>query len=498
MRRNWIPLILVLLCEAAYGKIVLPGAMSDSMVLQRNTQASIYGKADPGKTVSIRTSWDKKTYRVTPGADSLWMAEVNTTEAGGPYQVEIRQGGSRVVINDVLLGEVWLCSGQSNMQVPVMGLRSQPVEGSFEALIDAPSHRNIRLLHAPRELRQGKQFDVNAKWEKASITSVSTFSAIGYFYAIRLADALGVPVGIIESDWGGTRIESWMERERARKIFPEVSEGDDVNKIQAMYDCLIWPFHNYTVKGFLWYQGESNSHYPELYPQLMAEMVSNWRSIFHGKETKPFYYVMLAPFDYNHGGATRNNVPYEIVAPLMWEAQIKALKLIEDSDIANTVDLGQAEFIHPGKKRQVADRLVMLALHHTYGDKGGYDSASDTMAWNGPMYKGVEFLPGKAIVEFDSPSTLFPAEPFKLNAPIYGFELAGEDRVFHKADARVLMKEAYDFSRKVEVSCPEVPNPVAVRYAFHNVPETNLTNSQGIPAFPFRTDNWDDNPGCQP
>ena len=213
MTRTGVILFLLLLPLNLAAQLRLPGPMSDGMVLQRNTEAHIYGFGTPGKTVRVRTSWDRRCYSAVPGPDSLWCVAVRTADAGGPYSVEVRQGSQRRTIGDVLLGEVWLCSGQSNMQMPLMGYSSQPVEGALEALVGAGGYPKVRLLQVPRILREGLQEDVDARWQRAGMASAAPFSAIGWWFATRLSEVLGVPVGMIEADWGATRIQPWMRKE---------------------------------------------------------------------------------------------------------------------------------------------------------------------------------------------------------------------------------------------------------------------------------------------
>lgn len=460
----------------AGAEILLPGLISDGMVLQRDTSARIWGKAVPGKKLKVVTTWNNLSYQVVPDESGNWQVFVKTESAGGPYEISLTQNRENVTVKDVMLGEVWLCSGQSNMQMPVMGFKSQPVEGSFNALIDAPAHNNVRLFHVPKVANSSPKEDVDAKWERSSIGSVSVFSAVGYFFAVRLSASLGVPVGVIESDCGATRIESWMS-------------GSGQNGGFDFFNSMIWPLRNFTLRGFLWYQGESNKGEHETYHHKMANLVSEWRHLFGGGLRMPFYYVMLAPFQYTNGYDNCNGIPGDIVAPLMWESQIRALDIIPNSDIAVTTDIGDAYMIHPPKKKEIADRLVMLAMHGTYGQSGRCDEGNE-MSWRGPLFRSVSFEDGKAIVEFDTPGTLCPVRPLE-DLPVEGFEIAGENRVFYKADAHILRNSPYAFTDKV-VSSPQVPEPVAVRYAFHNVPSANLTNSLMLPAFPFRTDDWDD------
>jgi len=484
--------VALLLSISSFAKVQLPALMSDGMVLQRNTEARIWGSTDNGKAVTVVTSWDGKKYKVTPDKDGAWEVKVTTIEAGGPYTVTIQDKDSNVEIKDVLLGEVWLCSGQSNMQMPLMGYQSQPVEGSFDEIMQAGAHSGVRLFIVDRTapVPDTPRTDVNARWQHSSAKSAAAFSAIGYMFAARLSDNLGIPVGMIESDWGATRIEAWMQRDKVAAIDPTINDEGAwaSNVIQSMYDTMIMPCSKYTLKGWLWYQGESNKDNPETYAKLMPEMLREWRELWGGGEAMPFYYVMIAPYLYDN---KYDNPKYEaagITCPRLWEAQMKALQNMANADMAFTTDLGDAAFIHPARKREVADRLVYLALNRTYLEPVAGEQAD----LNGPVAKNITFNEdGTVVVDFESVSTLCPSNPFE-EQEVTGFYLAGEDRVFHKASAHMVLKSIYGFSKSVEVSCPEVPKPVAVRYAFTNVPECNLTNSLGFPAYPFRSDDWND------
>lgn len=466
-------------------KVTLPALMGDGMVLQRNATVNIWGSSDRRGTVRVRTSWDGRIYRTRVADDGSWAVKAVTADAGGPYTISVSDG-EETVLDNILLGEVWLCSGQSNMEMPLIGFPSQPVDGSAEVIAEAGRHSTLRVFHLKRnpvERSFNKYFD--AQWERVTPDVAAETSAIGYLFAARLNDILGIPIGLIEADWGGTRIETWMSVE---------------NNPASLWNNMVKPLSAYTLRGFLWYQGESNNAHPYEYDKLMEGMVRLWRSAWASNgadapainpalkglgngEQMPFLFAQLAPYDYN----TENHTHYDICAPLMWEAQIRAFKAITNSDIAVNVDLGSAFYIHPPKKKILAERFVMLAIHDAYA-KGG----TDTYDWRGPLFKSVNYEDGAAIVEFEMVSTICPTRPFGDEAPIYGFEIAGEDRVFHKAEAYAV-HDGYNFSRKVKVSSPEVPHPVAVRYAFDNLPgELNLTNSAGLPAFPFRTDNWDD------
>lgn len=492
-------------------KVKLPALMGDGMVLQRNATVNIWGTAEKGKTIKVKTSWDNKTYKTRTADDGSWAVKARTTDAGGPYTITISDG-DETVLKDILLGEVWLCSGQSNMEMPLMGFPSQPVEGSFEEIVNAGRHKTLRVFHVKRNpVDHSFNEHYDAQWDYINSTTAAETSAIGYLVTSRLNDILGVPVGLIEADWGGTRIEAWMSVEEVEKVIPNIRDTDPgldspwyMNNSGYLWKTMIEPLSRYTLRGFLWYQGESNNLSPYNYDKLMEGMVRLWRSAWAANdadapaineglkalkdgEQMPFLFAQIAPYDYN----TENHTHYDLRAPLLWEAQMRALKAIPNSDMAVNIDLGSAFYIHPQRKDILAGRFVMLALHDAYGEEpsSAHGTASE---WRGPIFKAVSYEDGAAIVEFEMNSSISPTRPFGDEAPILGFEIAGEDRVFHKADA-FAVHEGYVFSKKVKVSSPEVPSPVAVRYAFDNLPgELNLTNTLGLPAFPFRTDNWDD------
>lgn len=475
-------LLFCLTALSVQAKVKLPSAIGNGMVLQRNSEVNIWGWAKPGTIVRVQASWTDVTAKTKAAEDGKWLVSIPTGEAGGPYTITIKDS-DEVVLEDILLGEVWLCSGQSNMEMPVRGFESQPVNGSFEAVLHAGEFPDIRLFHIPRATSDVPLDDCKAKWERSSMTSVSNFSATGYFFARSLHRALGVPVGMIESDWGATRIESWMSEEAALKVDKDILSTnrfhDASNQVATLYNAMLMPVANYTLRGFLWYQGESNKGYHSKYHLNMAEMVRCWRTTWRGGEMMPFYYVQLAPFDYDIPMHRFNGEVNPILLPLMVESQMKALELIPNCAMAVNTDLGDALEIHPPHKEKVGKRLALLALSGTYGFTG--------IDPTGPLYKSVEFSGNEAIITFESGTTLLP-----LREPLHGFEIAGEDKVFHKADAFVIFHD-YDFSRKVRVSSDKVAKPVAVRYAFNNIVEkVNLTNTSGLPAYPFRTDNWDD------
>lgn len=463
----------LLLILPAAAKIKLPALLGNNMVLQRQCEANLWGEAGPSKKVTVTTSWDNRKYTTKADESGAWMLKVSTPEAGGPYTIRISDGEA-LQLDNVMIGEVWVCSGQSNMQMTVTGNYGEPVDGSTEALITAPQYKDIRLFQVERTTSTEPKTECNGQWQEASAESVAPFSAAAYFFARNLYQALGVPIGLIEADWGGTRIETWMTVSAAQKVDPNVLATDpdhgEPNKVARLYNAMIHPLLNYTAQGFIWYQGESNIHtnsYPH-YARLMEEMVSLWREGW-GKADMPFYFVQLVPFIY--AGGTDG-----IVEPLMVEQQLAASDRIPHCAMISTTDMADAGTIHPAGKDKVGQRLALLALTKTYGLKG--------LIAESPRYESVRFEDGKAIVSFRTEGTLGP----NYKGRIKGFEIAGPDRIFIPARAEYVPGKP-----EVVVSSEIVSEPVAVRYAFRNVPEAaTLTNTGGLPAFPFRTDDWDD------
>ena len=450
-------------------KIILPSVIGDNMVLQQQTNAALWGKAEPGSKVTIKASWAKKPVSVTAAADGKWKTGIATPEAGGPYTIEISDGET-VVLNDVLIGEVWFCSGQSNMEMPVKGFDNQPVEGSADVILEAKAERPIRMCTVQKNTSCTPLEECTAQWQKNTPENVAEASATAYFFADCLQKILDVPVGILISDWGGTPIESWMDKETMQR-FPEFdlsfldTPGADFNAFMpcTLFNAMVSPVIPYTSKGFLWYQGEANRGRADQYGRLMQAYVDMMREKW-GNDNMPFYYVQIAPF--NYAG------PDDIQGALLREAQMKCLETIPHSGMAVTLDIGDYNCIHPAKKAEVGRRLAYMALVHDYGLKG---INPDT-----PVYKSMEAGRNKTTVYFKVGGTgLAP-----LGHELTGFEVAGADRIFHPATAYV---SGYD---TVEVYCDTVPEAVAVRYCFKDVVQPSLYNGFGIPASSFRTDSW--------
>ena len=443
------------------------------MVLQQNREVALWGKSEPGMKIDVTTSWDGKKITVTSDKKTgAWKVYVKTPSAGGPYSLTFDDGDLTVVEN-VLVGEVWLCSGQSNMVMPMKGYQSQPVENAMKHVATALPSQPIRVCTIGRAAKFDEMETCKAKWCINTPANVSNASATAYLYAKRLQEILNVPVGVIVSAWGGSLIQAWMSRQVLDEFTSELdmsflatrTEPAKQNHAPTMlYNGMLAPIINYAIKGVIWYQGCSNIGNADLYYRLQPVFARMLRNCFKNP-TLPFYYVQIAPFKY--GGY--DNVD----AALIREAQVNALKDIPYSGMVVTMDCGDDECIHPAKKETVADRLAWLALQKTYG-MAGIDAIT-------PLYVSHEIKDGKIYVKFTDSIMGIGPKGHQLD----GFEVAGEDQVFHPAFA-----QTGKGGNTVVVYSENVPAPVAVRYAFKNCSPISVYNTFGIPASPFRTDNW--------
>ncbi len=486
------------------------GVFSDSMVLQQQTLAPVWGWADEGDKVTVATGWDGEKYSCVTGADGRWEVKVATPAAGGPYTLTVSMKKEKVTFNDVMVGEVWLCSGQSNMDMPLKGYLSQSPEGSLEAILGAGAYDDmirVYTIHTDKAFEPVE--DVPYVWKRTTEEVAANMSGIGYFFARNLTRALGVPVGIIQNPWGGCNLEPWLSMEyfdeAVKGKIPEdtyqylLDRKDEPNtdrsplQISTMYNARMYPVAGYALKGFLWYQGCGNLGGYGFYDKLQQGMVKCWRDMWGDSENElPFFFTTLAPFGYGDSqGGTR---------ALFVENQLASLDLIPNSGAAVGESLGDEGCIHPAKKREIADQFTLMALEKTYGKKTGIScgfaypksvrfpassSVEPSKVRRGGqdliIYKGEEDN-GKVIVYFsNAPVGLGHYSDF--GTPVKGFEVAGPDKVFHPVKAVVV----YD---RVEIECPEIADPVAVRYAFHNYCESDLFTTHGVPVPAFRTDSW--------
>ena len=448
-------------------KVTLPKFFSDNMVLQQQSECNIWGKTDKGKTVSITTSWDNKTQKAAADKDGRFEIKVKTPEAGGPYNITFKDGDV-VTLENVMIGEVWICSGQSNMEMQMKGFKQQPVEGTTEELLRCKDS-SLRLFTVKRHVSIKPEYDVTGEWSEANSASVRDFSATTYYFGRALRATLDVPVGLIVTSWGGSACEAWMKAEWL-KAFPKVQQTiteEDVKKLQqrcptALYNGQLHPLIGYTMRGAIWYQGEDNVPRYDYYATLLKTMVEGWRKDWKQGEF-PFYYCQIAPYDYSL-------IDWKD-SQYLREQQMKAEEIIPNARMAVLMDAGLEYGIHPRKKRQAGERLALLALANTYGIKGLPEFAK---------YKEVTFQNDTCVVSFDrSKEWVY----FEHGTTSKNFEVAGSDRVFHPAT------KVWVSRNHVYLTCDGVKNPVAVRYAFKDWAEGDLMHD-GLPVSSFRTDNW--------
>ena len=473
MKKLILAVVAVLLSWGASAAIVLPKVLGSNMVLQQNSEVNLWGKADANKKVTIIVSWQKGKIQTVADGDGKWAVKVATPAASWDKHTITISDGEAVTLEDILIGDVWVTSGQSNMEMPVKGWNGQPVENANEYIYSAAKYADkIRLftVQKARSYNADKEDCDGGEWQKASPASVANMSAVGYLFAYNLIESVNIPLGIITSNWGGTRIESWMPMSALKEILtPEQLEAKHNTSIKPteLYCAMIAPIRNFTARGFLWYQGCSNLHDESHYDVMMARMVKQWREDWGDKDNSmPFYYAMIAPHSY---GNSRGFDYPEFV-----ECQLRALEQIPNSAMAGNTDAADEFCIHPAKKNEIAQRMAAFALRDVYG-QGGVDVIA-------PTYASHRVDGSNIFVKFNNTGAgLCPGS----GKPIAGFEIAGADKVFHAAEARLEGGE-------VKVWSNEVREPVAVRYAFRNYIPCNFMNIMGQPVVPFRTDNWND------
>jgi sialate O-acetylesterase len=445
----------------SHARVRLPAVFSDHMVLQQNTRVAIWGWAEPSeKGIRIVGSWNPKdTVVVNASNGAAWSAMLPTGAAGGPYTLTVL-GSSKVELKNVLLGEVWVCSGQSNMEWSV----NAGVIGS-EAEVPKANQPNIRIFQIPRLSAAYPQQDCPATWTECTPETMRSTSAIGYFFAKEVQQKMNVPVGIIVSAWGGSIIDDWYRKElfEADKELQSVFVGEQVpwapSEAGVIYNAMIAPIVPYGIAGALWYQGEANVSKPQSYAHQMRVLIEGWRKDF-GRDF-PFYYIQIAPFTYG-----------DTPAYLLREQQAKALSIPKTGMVVVSDLVENVKDIHPKNKIDVGKRLANLALADTYGQKMANPYS--------PMYKSMKVEGNKVRLTFDH------AEGgLKSNGKSIGpFQIGGEDRRF--VDAQAQMK-----GNEVVVWSKEVKKPVAVRFNFDNASTPNLFSREGLPVAPFRTDDWE-------
>jgi sialate O-acetylesterase len=478
MKRNFFLTVLtILFSHLLSGQIFLPSFFSDKMVLQQQSEVRIWGKAQPNKNLTITNSWDKIKYTVIVNNDSTWYLKIKTPKASYiPQTIHLKQDKYSKTIDKILIGEVWLCSGQSNMQMPMQGYNSQPVADGLDAIMSSDNDA-VRCFTVKMSYSLQQQSDVSGKWESASPFTTPTFTAAGYYFARRLEKTLKVPVGIINSSYGGTAIEVWLSKEIAKTfgfMNTVTNESEIVNpkrEPSVMYNAMISPLIGYGMRGALWYQGEGSRLDYKKYPAYFSALHKDWEQRW-GIGEFPIYTVQIAPYNYGDGKGV-----------LMREVQEQIAETQPRTGIVILTDVGEKNIIHPANKEVVGDRLAYLALGRTYFPMQK-DFNKTYFYYQSPVYQKIEVKDSIAILYFKYATrglTSFGQSTEGL------FEIAGEDRKFYPATATFPLNQR----NVIEVMAHEVKKPVAVRYAFKDFVSGTVFSNQGFPLSSFRTDNWD-------
>ncbi|QOY96605.1 sialate O-acetylesterase [Massilia sp. UMI-21] len=459
--------MLGVLALPAGAEVRLPAILSDHMVLQRAARVPVWGWAAPDEAVTVRFGSQSRSTRAGP--DGRWRVDLDLSGATqAPGLLAVRGEANELVVNDVLVGEVWLASGQSNMEKPLGEKRGQrPTFGAEEAIADA-DQPDMRLFKVAKSKAERPADDVQGAWVRSTPASVvaSEFSAAAYHFGRRLKSALGTPVGLIDATWGGTRIESWTPTE---PLAPHTLPPERKDRPATMYNGMVAGLAPFALKGALWYQGESNilgTDDGPAYTPKMEAMIARWRRAF--ERELPFYYVQLAPHLYSVVRADQVLHGAESL-PRLREAQADALRIPHTAMIVTTDLADDLRDIHPRDKRSVGLRLANLALALSYGRPG--------IEPFGPRFRAVRFTDGQAILSFDHAGGLAARD----GKPLDWFEIAGSDGQYHPATAAIVGSE-------VVASSPLVADPKSVRFGWHEAATPNLVNRAGLPALPFRSE----------
>lgn len=450
-----IAVLLAVMAVGALGDVKPYSLFSDNAVLQQGMRVPVWGTADDGQRVTVEFQGQKVS---TVSRNGRWMVHLAPLKAGGPFTMTIRSGDQTVELKNILVGEVWVCSGQSNMAWTIKAC------GDPATVAPNPTDPMLRLYTVPRN---DMPREPKASWQEAGPDTVAAFSAVGYFFGKHLRDHLKVPVGLINSSVGGTPAEAWTSRTVLRSI-PELKTviedaAQKKRRISYLYNGMIAPLQPYAIKGVIWYQGESNAARAYEYRTLFPAMIRNWREAW-GQGDFPFLFVQLAP--YGRQPAT--------MAESAWaelrEAQLLTSLTVPNTAMAVITDVGDCNDIHPKNKKPVGERLGLAARAIAYGEK---------IVYSAPVYKSAKVVGNEVVIGFDCKGTCLAP----VKGELKGFVICGEDRKFVPAKAEV---------RKcgVVVWSPDVPKPVAVRFGWENCPDLNLFSKEGLPVSPFRTDDF--------
>lgn len=456
----------------------MPNLFGDNMVLQADTTAMLRGKATPGATIEARGSWGSSA-KVKADNDGCWTMNIATPAASfDPLTLTVtdKYDGSKLQFNNVLAGEVWIASGQSNMEMPLRGFWNQPVEdGGREIAFARREGRGIRFVTVPKAGSYEPKDNFDATWKVSSPENAGEFSALAWFFAKSLRDILDVPVGIVSCSYGGSKVEGWEPAEiiatypdRNMEAEKQNPEGNEWERVGVMYNAMLLPISGYTARGFIWNQGESNVGGHSYYPARQADMLNHWRQLWNNPQM-PFYFVELPGWDYGNVDGTG--------CALFREAQHKAAATTSGAYIVCTSDLvypDEPDDIHARNKRPIGERMAWQAATYTYGIPG--------LPHTYPTFARMDNRGNEAELYFNNAYS-----GFTPNDELEGFEVAGADKVFHPAKAVIDRNKL-----TIIVSSPEVQQIASVRYCFRNFAIGKVHDLFGMPIVPFRTDNWDE------
>ncbi|RZK05682.1 MAG: sialate O-acetylesterase [Flavobacterium sp.] len=448
-------LLFLVSTNLASANVVLPNIFSDNMVLQRNSDVKIWGWASPKEEITITTSWNNQEYKTIPDNEAKWNIDIKTPEAGGPFEITIK-GYNQVTLNNLLIGEVWLCSGQSNMEMNASwGIKNGEEETKLA------NHPNIRFFNVPKLTSTAPQDNLPASWEECTPETMKYFSAVAYFFALHLQEDLkNVPIGLINSSWGGTPAEIWMPEATIKNDPVLVASASKLSATEygpnlpgLAFNAMINPLAGFKIAGTIWYQGESNVG-AQNYEKTLSSLIKSWREKWN--QDFPFYYVQIAPYQY--GDEHFSGVEIQ-------NAQRKTLQLVQNTGMVMTSDISTTDDIHPKDKKTVGNRLAEIALKKHYKTRNNLSE--------GPLFKNMEIQKNIISITFDNAEGLY----FK-NKKTALFEMAGSDGIYHPARARIK-------NNRIEVTSKFIKEPKAVRFAWKNTAQSDVFNSAHLPASAF-------------
>ena len=473
---RFIYLFVFLLSFSSIAQIELSNLFSDNMVLQQESHVNIWGKAKKNQELIIYTSWSSKIIRTIVKDDGSWEVKIKTPSAGGPYNIQVTCDGETKTINNVLIGEVWLASGQSNMEMTLSGNNREPVNGSLDAIANS-NNTKIRFFNVKVKVSEERIDDVEGEWLEANFKNTPNFSAVAYSFAKYLNQVLDIPFGIINSPKDGSVAEAWISPDVLKKITTnkELSyyAKQPHNNPSVLFNGMINAIIPFTIKGVIWYQGEGNSGRYQNYMKLMNGLIKNWRDEW-GLGDFPFYFVQLAP----NGSLGQGNGTSQA---FLREAQLRTMLSVKNTGMAVTLDIGSTITNHPPEKLLIGKRLAYWALAKNYG--------FNSLPYSGPVYESMKVKNNKVYVNFKFAKNGVTS----YGKPLSGFEIAGEDKIFYSADASIdpHWSAGWENRSVLTLSNKNVPNPLYIRYGWKNYIEGALYNVEGLPASSFRSYDFD-------